>query len=43
MILSDEALVKDECVIYVPLEINNFIKEKYNSKNLEKYIGKNKN
>jgi hypothetical protein len=42
MILSDEALVKDECIIYVPLEINNFIKEKYNSKNLLKYIGLNK-
>ena len=39
MIQSDEALVKDECVIYIPLEINNFIKDKYNSKNLVKYIG----
>jgi hypothetical protein len=42
MILSDEPLIKDESVIYIPLEINNFIKEKYNSKDLLKYVGKNK-
>ena len=42
MILSDETLIKDESVIYIPLEINNFIKEKYNSKDLLKYVGKNK-
>jgi hypothetical protein len=42
MILSDEPLIKDETVIYIPLEINNFIKEKYDSKDLLKYVGKNK-
>jgi hypothetical protein len=39
MILSDEPLIKEETVIYIPLEINNFIKEKYDSKDLLKYVG----
>jgi hypothetical protein len=35
----DDELVKDGCVIYIPLEINNFIKEKYHRDNLLNYVG----
>ena len=36
---QNEALIKENCDLYIPLEINNFIKEKYNFNNLKKYVG----
>ena len=40
---QNESLIKENCEIYIPLEINNFIKEKYNFNNLKKYVGEQKN
>ena len=39
---DNQTLICSESDIYIPLEINNIIKEKYIFKNLLKYIGREK-
>ena len=39
---QNEALIKENCDLYIPFEINNYIKEKYNFNNLKKYVGAQK-
>ena len=36
---QDESLIFNDCDVYIPMELNNFVKEKYNQIKLKKYIG----